>query len=273
MVFMLCVTHVTKVFGDFTADSDVSFDVPEGRVVGVLGPNGAGKSTLLHIISGLLQPTEGTVNLDGTDIGKYGSKLYEKLSCVFEDSSLAYMTIPGWENLRYLGALYGLTKKQTFARADKLLDILDLKQHMNKRVGDWSRGTQQKLALVAATLIRPEVLILDEPTLGLDVVSKRDFLNAVKQMTSEGMSVVLASHQSEVIEWLADDIVLLSHGNVRWQGSLDTFITGHSTNPAQPEKLESILLEEFDKEFMNTDDTPDDNNDNNDDSKAEEELQ
>ena len=243
---MLSVEHITKRFGDTLASDDISFTVPHGTVVGVLGPNGVGKSTLLHQISGTLMQDSGVITLDGRDIRDYGSALYRRMACVFEDSSLAYMTLTGWENLRYQGALYGLGKRETFAKAEPMLDTLGLRQHMDKVIGDWSRGTMQKLALTVATLIDPEILILDEPTLGLDVVSKRDFLEVVRGMCEGGMSVILASHQSEVIEALAGNVLLLSAGRVRWQGSYDELLASHSPDPDHPRSLETILLEEFD---------------------------
>ena len=242
---MLNVEHIVKRFGSTLASDDISFTVEPGSVVGILGPNGAGKSTLLHQISGILRQDAGTITLDGRDVRDYGPALYRRMACVFEDSSIAYTTLRGWENLRYQGALYGLSNRETLVKAEPMLNTLGLREHMDKIVGYWSRGTMQKLALTVATLIDPEVLILDEPTLGLDVVSKRDFLDVVRGLCKRGMSVILASHQSEVIESLADHIVLLSHGSVQWQGSLEDLLVSHSPDPRHPLDLETVLLREF----------------------------
>lgn len=242
---MLNVVHIVKRFGETLASNDISFTVSPGSVVGILGPNGAGKSTLLHQISGLLYQDSGVITLDGRDVRAYGPNLYRRMACVFEDSSMAYTTLRGWENLRYQGALYGMGYRETLAKAEPMLDRLALREHMDKIVGHWSRGTMQKLALTIATLNTPEVLILDEPTLGLDVVSKRDFLQVVRGLCERGMSVILASHQSEVVEALADTVVLLSHGSVQWQGSLQDLLSSHSPDPTHPLSLETVLLNEF----------------------------
>ena len=147
---MLELHNISKSFNGVSAVRDVSLALHPGRVTAIIGPNGAGKSTLLRIACGLLTPDSGSVLLDGRPIDEYGSKLYRSISVVLEDSSLAYMDLGGWVNLEYQGALYGLSRKQVRERTARLLDVLDLRRHMDKNVGDWSRGTQQKLALVAA---------------------------------------------------------------------------------------------------------------------------
>ncbi|KAB7790232.1 ABC transporter ATP-binding protein [Bifidobacterium leontopitheci] len=255
----LSISSVSKSYGDVHALMSVSLTVPAGRIVGVLGPNGAGKSTLLHTACGLLEPDAGDVLFQGAPIRTLGPKLYNHLSCVLEDSALTYMFLPGWENLYYQGALYGLSRRRTRERCLPMIRLLGLERHMGKRVGDWSRGTQQKLALVTAMIPRPQVLILDEPTLGLDVVSKRDFMRTVRQLADEGTAVLLASHQSEVIEQLADDVLLIEHGHALWSGPYDRFIADHSQGGG-PEPLETILLRIFDADTGDDDDEDDEDN-------------
>ena len=170
------------------------------------------------------------------------------------------MFLSGWDTLYYQGALYGFSHKEVKGRSASLMDSLKLTEHMDKPVGDWSRGTQQKLALVTAMIPQPEVLILDEPTLGLDVVAKRDFLSAVKQLAQYNVGIIIASHQSEVIEDLADDIVLISQGTVKWSGSYQEFIRTHSpsgvygsSGGAGGRTLEQILLDIFDNDGKSND--------------------
>ena len=242
---MLEIRRVSKTFDSVKAVSDVTLHVPAGRITAVIGPNGAGKSTLLHMACGLLEPDSGHVLLDGRPIATYRSALYRRVSAVLEDSSLAYMSLKGWDNLYYQGALYGFTRRQTRQRCAGMLDLLDLGRHMSKHVGDWSRGTQQKLALVTSLLPEPEVLVLDEATLGLDVVSKRDFLRVVRSLADHGTAVVIASHQSEAIEHTADDMLLIEHGRALWSGPFDEFIREHADGINND--LEHILLSLFDE--------------------------
>ena len=239
---LLDVRHITKSFGSFKASNDISFRLRTGRILAIIGPNGAGKSTLLRQICGLIASDAGSILFNGRLLTDWGPKLYLHLSAVLEDSSLAYTFLRGWDNLYYQGALYGFNREQTRERASELLDTLDLRRHMDKRIGDWSRGTQQKLALVVGLLIRPQLMLLDEPTLGLDVVSKRDFMAVVRRCASEGMSVIITSHQSEVIDGMADDMLLLESGALRWKGETDAF-TREFRQPG--ESLEDTLLRMF----------------------------
>ena len=241
-MMVLDVRHITKTFGETAVSDDVSFAVDRGRILAIVGPNGAGKSTLLRQVCGLITPDSGRILFEGRPLESFGPDLYRHLSAVLEDSSLAYTFLKGWDNLYYQGALYGLNRRQTEERAALLLDALDLRRHMGKRVGDWSRGTQQKLALVVGLLARPQLMLLDEPTLGLDVVSKRDFMAVVRQCADEGMSVIITSHQSEVIDGMADDMLLLESGRVRWKGGSADFMREFQ-RPG--EALEDTLLRLF----------------------------
>ena len=243
---VLCLEDVSKRFSSQTAVDGVSLRLEPGRITAVVGPNGAGKSTLLRMACGLISPDSGSVLYDGVPIGKLGSRLYLHLSAVLEDSSLAYMSLRGWMNLEYQGALYGLSRRQTLDRASDMLDRLNLRQHMDKRVGDWSRGTQQKLALVTALLSEPRILLLDESTLGLDVVSKRDFLAEVRRLADDGVAVLLTSHQSDVIENFADDVLLLEHGSSVWSGSYREFMRRFANGDSTPGVFERVLLGLFD---------------------------
>lgn len=149
---ILSAQDISKDFKGKTAVSRLSLEIVPGRIMGLLGPNGAGKSTTLRMMCGLIQPNSGQITFRGKSVEKWKNNLYSHLSCVLEDSSLAYMFLTGWNNLAYQGALYGLSRKETLSRSRNLMDALELTEHMNKPVGDWSRGTQQKLALVTAML-------------------------------------------------------------------------------------------------------------------------
>ncbi len=246
---ILLTDQVSRDFHGKPAVSDLSIAVRPDRIMGLLGPNGAGKSTTLRMMCGLLQPTSGQILFHDRPLDSWRNSLYEHLSCVLEDSSLAYMFLTGWDNLAYQGGLYGYGRKETFERCRELMDSLKLTEHMDKPVGDWSRGTQQKLALVTGMIPRPEALILDEPTLGLDVVSKRDFLQAITALSRQGTGIIIATHQSEVVDAVADDITLIHHGRTQWAGTYPDFIRVHSRRLTGRDDasmdLEHILLELF----------------------------
>jgi ABC-2 type transport system ATP-binding protein len=210
---------LSKRFGDHVAVSNVSLTVTTGSVLCVLGKNGAGKSTLIRMCVGLLRPDEGRVSLDGRDIAGYGSRLYSRMSAVLEDSSNFYMYLSGRENLYYQGALYGLGRREVDNRTGTYVEVLDLARHMGKRVGDYSRGMQQKLAVVVGLLPGPDILFLDEPTLGLDVTAKAEVVGFIKELVSRGRTgVVLTSHQSDVVAGLADSVLLIDEGSVKFAG-------------------------------------------------------
>lgn len=242
--------HLNKSFGQIKVLNDISLELTEGEILGVLGPNGAGKSTLLHTLCGLITPDAGEIRVLGTTQKHLKSKMYTYLSALLEDSSLTYMYLKGWDNLYYQGALYGFTRTETKKRALPLMDMLTLTEHMDKKVGDWSRGTQQKLALVTALLPSPKILLLDEPTLGLDVVSKRQFIDTVRSLAKEKhVAVLITSHQSDVIEALAQKILFIEKGTSLWSGDLRKFITCHTKDTNQG--LEDILYEIFSENDIN----------------------
>lgn len=133
---ILSAQDISKDFKGKTAVSRLSLEIVPGRIMGLLGPNGAGKSTTLRMMCGLIQPNSGQITFRGKSVEKWKNNLYSHLSCVLEDSSLAYMFLTGWNNLAYQGALYGLSRKETLSRSRNLMDALELTEHMNKPVGD-----------------------------------------------------------------------------------------------------------------------------------------
>jgi len=207
----------------------VSVAIEPGISYGLLGMNGAGKTTLLRIALGLLRPDQGAVKLDGKDIRKLGRKYYRHVSAVLEDSANVYPFLTGSQNIAYAAALSGLRRKTAMNRVTQYIDELQLGAHLDRKVEDYSRGMQQKLAIVVALMLKPDVLFLDEPTLGLDVQAKRQVLLFISDLVSqEGMSCVITSHQSDVIQYGTKMVLLLDEHILGFTGTTRQFMEKYS---------------------------------------------
>jgi ABC-2 type transport system ATP-binding protein len=193
----------------------VSLRVPAGSVFGFLGPNGAGKTTTIKILAGLLSATSGQVRLNGYDVARRRSGAMEQIGAVLEGSRNVYWTLSAWQNLLYFGRLKGMRKAAAQARAEELLTGLELWERRDEKVGDYSRGMQQKVAIAAALIADPPILLLDEPTIGLDVEATRTVKEWVRALSTErGKTVLLTTHQMNVVEELCDRVAVIRRGQV-----------------------------------------------------------
>jgi ABC-2 type transport system ATP-binding protein len=201
--------------GWFTAVNDVTLTVPPGQVLGLLGPNGAGKTTTIKMTCGLVLPTAGTVRLNGYDVGRQRSDAVRQLGAVLEGSRNVYWPLTGWQNLMYFGRLKGLRGREIRPRAERLLTDLGLWERREETVGSFSRGMQQKVAIAAALITDPPVILLDEPTLGLDVEAARTVRDWITHLAAgEGKTIVLTTHQLAIAQELADRIAVIRDGNI-----------------------------------------------------------
>jgi ABC-2 type transport system ATP-binding protein len=201
--------------GETRAVDNVSLVVPAGSVFGFLGPNGAGKTTTIKILAGLLSATSGHVRLNGYDVARRRSGAMEQIGAVLEGSRNVYWTLSAWQNLVYFGRLKGMRKAAVQARAEELLTGLELWERRDDKVGDYSRGMQQKVAIAAALIADPPILLLDEPTIGLDVEATRTVKEWVRAMSTErGKTVLLTTHQMNVVEELCDRVAVIRRGQV-----------------------------------------------------------
>ena len=197
------------------AVDDISLRVPPGQVFGLLGPNGAGKTTTIKILCGLVTPTAGTIRLNGYDITRQRSAAVLQLGAVLEGSRNIYWSLSAWQNLLYFGRLKGLRGQQIKPRAEWLLRELGLWEVRQAQVGSFSRGMQQKVAIAAALITDPPILLLDEPTLGLDVEAARTVRDWVARLAREqGKTIVLTTHQLDVAEELCDRVAIMRRGQV-----------------------------------------------------------
>ncbi|MFC5754762.1 ABC transporter ATP-binding protein [Actinomadura rugatobispora] len=211
------IDRLTKVYrpGKAPAVEEVSLRVPAGSVFGFLGPNGAGKTTTIKILAGLLSPTGGTVRLNGHDVERERSAAMAQFGAVLEGSRNVYWTLSARQNLAYFGRLKGLGKAAIRARADELLADLGLWERRDDKVGAFSRGMQQKVAIAAALIGDPPIVLLDEPTLGLDVEATRAVKDRIAGLARErGTTVLLTTHQLDVAEELCGQVAVLRQGRV-----------------------------------------------------------
>jgi ABC-2 type transport system ATP-binding protein len=201
--------------GLFTAVNDVTLSVPHGQVIGLLGPNGAGKTTTIKMTCGLILPTAGTIALNGYDVGRQRSNAVRQLGAVLEGSRNVYWPLSAWQNLMYFGRLKGLRGREIRPRAERLLADLGLWERRNETVGSYSRGMQQKVAIAAALITDPPILLLDEPTIGLDVEAARTVKDWITRLAAdEGKTIVLTTHQLALAQELAGRIAVIRDGTI-----------------------------------------------------------
>lgn len=216
------VSHATKVYTDafgrpkVTAVRDLTFSIQRGEVFGLLGPNGAGKTTTIRMISGLLIPTSGSITVVGRNVVTHRSEALSKLGVVLEGTRNIYWRLTAWENMEYFGTLRGVLDFRLLrANSERWLRFFDLFDVRHKVVNTFSRGMKQKLAIALALVTDPEVILLDEPTLGLDVYAAHDLKALIMKLAKEeGKTVILTTHAMDVAQELSDRVCIISSGRV-----------------------------------------------------------
>ncbi len=197
------------------AVDDLNLAVPVSQVVGLLGPNGAGKTTTIKMMCGLVTPTSGRVQLHGYDVARERPMAVRQVGAVLEGARNVYWSLSAWQNLLYFGRLKGLSRRQIVPRAESLLHSLDLWERRHQAVGGFSRGMQQKVAIAAALITNPPILLLDEPTLGLDVQTARTVKDWIAQLAHEqGKPIVLTTHQLALAQELCDRVAIIDQGRL-----------------------------------------------------------
>lgn len=212
--------QLTKHYGTKTAVEGVSFQVMGGEIFGFLGPNGAGKTTTIKMMVGLLKPTTGTVRVSGYNVQEQPIQA-KSVSGYVPDEPNLYAKLSGRELLRFVGNLYRLDRQQVERRIDELLRLFDLTQAADDTIDSYSHGMQQKTSLAAALMHDPKVLVLDEPTVGLDPRSARLIKDILKQMAGRGAAIFLSTHILEIAEKMCDRIGIIDHGKLIAVGNMD----------------------------------------------------
>ena len=211
---MLKLCHIKKSFKSKEVLKDVSFSVREGEIVCLLGNNGAGKTTIINCILRMIKTDEGSIFLDDKNIREYkNAEYFSKVNALLESSVNIYDYLTGRQNIDYFAGLMNMDKKDP--KIQKYISLFELQEHIDKPAGEYSRGMQQKLALVIALMSSPQLLLLDEPTLGLDIKSKLSVIHILNEIIrEEKIGVILTTHQMDVVQKLNSRILILKDGVV-----------------------------------------------------------
>ena len=197
---VISVRNLTKRFGDFTAVDSISFDVSKGEIFGFLGANGAGKTTAMRMLCGLSYPTSGTGTIAGLDVRKDGERIKRKIGYMSQRFSL-YNDLTVRENMRLYASIYGLSKQETDERSTQLLSRLNFLSERNTLVGTLPLGWKQKLSFAVATIHRPEIVFLDEPTGGVDPITRRQFWELIYEAAADGTTIFVTTHYMDEAEY------------------------------------------------------------------------
>jgi ABC-2 type transport system ATP-binding protein len=209
---------MVKKFGDLTAVGGVGFSIEEGETFGLLGPNGAGKTTSISMIAGLLEPDAGEIVVAGTPISPSSIAGKGNIGLVPQDLAI-YPDLTATENLAFFGRLYGMKGDALSTRVDEVLDVIGLTERKDDLTKEFSGGMKRRLNIGIGLLHRPKLLILDEPTVGVDPQSRNSILESVESLSAEGMAVLYTTHYMEEAERLCDRVAIIDEGTIKAEGT------------------------------------------------------
>jgi ABC-2 type transport system ATP-binding protein len=232
---------LTRRFGSLTAVDGVDLQVSAGQFFGFLGPNGAGKSTTIKMLTGLLAPTAGSMQLLGLDFTSHPVEVKRQIGVVPEGMGL-FERLTGSEYLNFVGRMYGLDRPTTQRRSDELLEFMQLADRPKTMIADYSHGMQKKLALAAAVIHGPRILFLDEPFEGVDALAAGALKALLGRMTERGVTIFLTTHVLEIVERLCSHVAIIAKGRLVAQGSLEELRAGIASEEGSKVTLEQIFL-------------------------------
>jgi ABC-2 type transport system ATP-binding protein len=221
---MIDVSNLKKSFGTIEALKGISFNIPQGECYGLLGPNGAGKTTTISILSTIIKPDKGEVNIAGYDLKKNPLDCKKNIGVVTQEIAL-YSELSAYDNLLFWGGIYKVPKQELLKRLDETLDLLGLTDRGNDKVKTYSGGMKRRVNIASALLHRPKILFMDEPTAGIDPQSRNLIFEVVEKLHKEGMTVIYTTHYMEEAERLCDRIGIIDNGKIIAQGTLNELRT------------------------------------------------
>jgi len=240
----ICTEALTRRFGALVAVDNVNLRVAAGQFFGFLGPNGAGKSTTIKMLTGLLAPSCGQIQVLGSDLTKDSAEVKRQIGVVPEGMAL-FGRLTGCEYLNFAGRMYGLDRDRAAKRAAELLEFMQLADQPKTLVTDYSHGMQKKLALAAAVIHSPRILFLDEPFEGVDAIASGTLKAMLQRMIARGATIFLTSHVLEIVERLCSHVAIIHRGRLVAQGSLEELRAGVEAGEAPGTAAEKLTLEQI----------------------------
>ncbi|MBU1055373.1 MAG: ABC transporter ATP-binding protein [Proteobacteria bacterium] len=217
---MILLENLTKKYGEFIAVNDLSLSIPKGEIFGFLGPNGAGKTTTIKMMGGIMEPTSGQIEIGGISMKDEPEKA-KRIIGFIPDRPYLYEKLTGKEFLRFIGNLYGVSDNHFSEKADNLLDMFSLTKWADELIESYSHGMKQRLIMAAALLHDPEVIIIDEPMVGLDPVAARMVKDLLKHLATKGLTIFMSTHTLQVAEDVCHRIGIIKNGVVIAIGTAD----------------------------------------------------
>jgi sodium transport system ATP-binding protein len=218
---MVNILNLTKSFKTINAVDNISFKVNKGEIVGLLGENGAGKTTTLRMLATMLKPTGGTASVNDYDIIKDPGRVRGEIGILFGGEVGLYDRLTARENIKYFAELNGMSKSEMEQSIEYLIEMLDMKEYIDRRVGKFSRGMKQKVAIARSIVHKPTVMLFDEPTAGLDVTASRIVQDFILKCKEDNKAIVFSSHSMNEVERLCDRIVIIHKGKILEEGTVD----------------------------------------------------
>ncbi|HZK35195.1 MAG TPA: ATP-binding cassette domain-containing protein [Bacillota bacterium] len=235
---MIKTKNLSKSFKDVEAVKDVTFTVNKGQIVGLLGENGAGKTTTLRVLATMLKPTAGSAMVNGYDIVKQANDVRRDIGILFGGEVGLYDRLTGRENIDYFAKLNGLNQEEADSSIEELVQDFQMQEYIDKRVGKYSRGMKQRVAISRSIVHKPTVMLFDEPTVGLDVSAAKIVHDFILKCKAEGRAIIFSSHTMQEVERLCDRIIMIHKGSIIEDGSKDSLMQKYSNND-----MEEIFLE------------------------------
>jgi sodium transport system ATP-binding protein len=238
VLYLIQIQQLSKSFKNITAVDNISFTVNKGEIVGLLGENGAGKTTTLRMLATMLKPTGGTAAVDGYDIKNHSNKVRGQIGILFGGEVGLYDRLTARENIQYFAELNGMNKKETEDSINYLVEMLDMKEYIDRRVGKFSRGMKQKVAIARSIVHKPSVMLFDEPTAGLDVTAARIVQDFIVKCKEDNKAIIFSSHSMNEVERLCDRIVIIHKGKILEEGTVQEFKIKYNDN-----NMENIFMQ------------------------------
>lgn len=233
---MLTLKDLKKNYGSFTAVNGINLEIKKGELYGFLGPNGAGKTTTIKMITGLLSPTSGNILIEGKDVWQNPIESKRKIGYI-PDQPFLYDKLTGREFLYFSGGLYGLSKNNVKNRIDELIDLLKIESWIDKRTEEYSQGMKQRIVIASAFIHKPDLIIVDEPMIGLDPQSAYIVKNFFTESAGNGVTIFMSTHSLNVVEEICTSVGIINKGNIIFDDSITALAKLKSENNRNLEEL------------------------------------